>query len=67
MTALLGRIRSLALNEITCRLSRHDQGVNLTFIDGHEGRWRWLWPKAFTGHYSQAVNTQGLVEEFKAP
>ena len=42
--------------------SRHDQGVNLTFIDGHAKRWRWRWPKIFTGYYSQAVNAQDLAD-----
>jgi prepilin-type processing-associated H-X9-DG protein len=42
--------------------SRHDQGVNLTFLDGHAQRWRWLWPKIFTGYYAQAANAQDLAD-----
>jgi prepilin-type N-terminal cleavage/methylation domain-containing protein/prepilin-type processing-associated H-X9-DG protein len=42
--------------------SRHDQGANLTFIDGHAERWRWLWPKIFTVYAAPAANAQDLAD-----
>jgi prepilin-type N-terminal cleavage/methylation domain-containing protein/prepilin-type processing-associated H-X9-DG protein len=42
--------------------SRHDQGVDLSFIDGHVQRWRWRWPKIFTGYYAEAANAQDLLD-----
>ena len=30
---------------------RHNQGCNLSFLDGHAERWRWKAPKVFRGTY----------------
>jgi prepilin-type N-terminal cleavage/methylation domain-containing protein/prepilin-type processing-associated H-X9-DG protein len=42
--------------------SRHDQGANLTFIDGHAERWSWLSPKFFTVYYAPAANARDLQD-----
>jgi prepilin-type N-terminal cleavage/methylation domain-containing protein/prepilin-type processing-associated H-X9-DG protein len=41
---------------------RHDQGANLTFVDGHAERWRWRWPKIFDSHNQEAANAQDLLD-----
>ena len=41
---------------------RHNQGANLTFVDGHAERWRWRWPKVFVNHNQQAANAQDLLD-----
>jgi len=41
---------------------RHDQGANLTFVDGHAERWRWRWPKVYTPGNLSAVNAQDLLD-----
>jgi prepilin-type N-terminal cleavage/methylation domain-containing protein/prepilin-type processing-associated H-X9-DG protein len=35
--------------------SRHNQGGNLSFADGHVEHWKWATPKVFTGDYVQDV------------
>jgi prepilin-type N-terminal cleavage/methylation domain-containing protein/prepilin-type processing-associated H-X9-DG protein len=41
---------------------RHEQGANLTFVDGHAERWRWRWPKIFVAYYQQAANPRDLLD-----
>ncbi len=35
--------------------SRHAQGCNLSFADGHAERWKWKVPKVFSGNLPQSV------------
>ncbi len=35
--------------------SRHNQGGNLSFADGHVEHWKWATPKVFSGDYVQDV------------
>ena len=42
--------------------SRHNQGGNLSFADGHVEHWRWAVPKVFTG-YVQSVS-DGEMPDF---
>jgi prepilin-type N-terminal cleavage/methylation domain-containing protein/prepilin-type processing-associated H-X9-DG protein len=41
---------------------RHNQGANLSFVDGHAERWGWRWPKVFVSHNQQAANAQDLLD-----
>jgi prepilin-type N-terminal cleavage/methylation domain-containing protein/prepilin-type processing-associated H-X9-DG protein len=40
----------------------HYQGANLTFADGHAERWKWRWPKIYTGAYQQVANSADLQD-----
>ena len=35
--------------------SRHNQGGNLSFVDGHAEHWKWKVPKVFNGFLPQQV------------
>jgi len=41
---------------------RHDQGMNLTFTDGHCEHWHWLCPKTMTGLSAPASSTNDLLD-----
>jgi prepilin-type processing-associated H-X9-DG protein len=41
---------------------RHQQGADLSFVDGHVERWRWRWRKIFVNHNQQAANAQDLLD-----
>jgi prepilin-type N-terminal cleavage/methylation domain-containing protein/prepilin-type processing-associated H-X9-DG protein len=42
--------------------SRHAQGCNLAFADGHAARWKWKVPKTFSGHLPQSVPAAELPD-----
>ena len=42
--------------------SRHSQGCNLSFADGHVERWRWRVPKTYQGSLPQAVPDEELPD-----
>ncbi len=42
--------------------SRHNQGGNLSFVDGHVEHWRWAVPKVFSGDYSQQVGPNEMPD-----
>jgi prepilin-type processing-associated H-X9-DG protein len=35
---------------------RHNQGCNLSFLDGHAEHWRWKAPKIFRGYHTHPAN-----------
>jgi prepilin-type processing-associated H-X9-DG protein len=35
--------------------SRHDQGGNLSFADGHVEHWKWVVPKVYEGWMPQNI------------
>jgi prepilin-type N-terminal cleavage/methylation domain-containing protein/prepilin-type processing-associated H-X9-DG protein len=41
---------------------RHDQGMNLSFSDGHCEHWHWLSPKRMTGLSAPAANANDLQD-----
>ena len=41
--------------------NRHNQGGNLTFVDGHVERWKWIVPKKFS-NYVQAVPPEEMPD-----
>jgi prepilin-type N-terminal cleavage/methylation domain-containing protein/prepilin-type processing-associated H-X9-DG protein len=41
---------------------RHDQGLNLSFADGHCEHWRWAWPKQMRGINQPAGNELDLQD-----
>jgi prepilin-type processing-associated H-X9-DG protein/prepilin-type N-terminal cleavage/methylation domain-containing protein len=41
--------------------TRHSQGANLSFADGHVEHWRWRVPKVFTG-FGQAVTPEEMPD-----
>jgi prepilin-type N-terminal cleavage/methylation domain-containing protein/prepilin-type processing-associated H-X9-DG protein len=41
---------------------RHNQGCSLSFADGHAERWKWAWPKKFSGYFQPAVPDQDLAD-----
>jgi prepilin-type N-terminal cleavage/methylation domain-containing protein/prepilin-type processing-associated H-X9-DG protein len=41
---------------------RHAQGMNLTFIDGHDEHWHWLSPKKMTGLSAPASSANDLQD-----
>jgi prepilin-type N-terminal cleavage/methylation domain-containing protein/prepilin-type processing-associated H-X9-DG protein len=43
---------------ISLPADRHNQGCNLSFVDGHAESWRWKAPKTFR-HYFQGVDSPG--------
>ena len=42
--------------------SRHSQGCNLSFADGHAERWKWRVPKTFSGSLPQRVPAEELPD-----
>jgi prepilin-type processing-associated H-X9-DG protein len=42
--------------------SRHSQGGNLSFADGHVEHWKWRVPKTFQGSLPQAVPDEELPD-----
>jgi prepilin-type N-terminal cleavage/methylation domain-containing protein/prepilin-type processing-associated H-X9-DG protein len=42
--------------------SRHSQGCNLSFADGHAEHWKWKVPKTFKGRLPQAVPPEELPD-----
>jgi prepilin-type N-terminal cleavage/methylation domain-containing protein/prepilin-type processing-associated H-X9-DG protein len=42
--------------------SRHSQGCNLAFADGHVERWKWRVPKTYQGRLPQAVHDEELPD-----
>jgi prepilin-type N-terminal cleavage/methylation domain-containing protein/prepilin-type processing-associated H-X9-DG protein len=42
--------------------SRHSQGCNLSFADGHVERWKWRVPKTYQGSLPQAVPAEELPD-----
>jgi prepilin-type processing-associated H-X9-DG protein len=41
---------------------RHDQGMNLTFNDGHAEHWHWRCPKTMTGLSAPASSPDDLLD-----
>ena len=42
--------------------SRHSQGCNLSFADGHAEHWKWRVPKTYRGNLPQAVPDEELPD-----
>ena len=41
---------------------RHNQGANLTFVDGHAEYWKWHAPKVYYGDYTPAYSVADLAD-----
>ena len=44
---------------------RHNQGVNLTFADGHAEHWKWKWPKQVSGNIWKPADNDADLQDLR--